>query len=86
MTVMQAKKSIDNVPLVIANSDQIIDFDIKNFIQDAITRNLDGSILVFRDKDRNPKWSFAKLDSEGFVERYGERSHIRIRNCGDLFF
>ena len=88
MTVMQAKKSIDkNVPLVIANSDQIIDFDIKNFIQDAITRNLDGSILVFRDKDRNPKWSFAKLDSEGFVERVAEKDPIsEFATVGIYFF
>jgi NDP-sugar pyrophosphorylase family protein len=76
-TVLHARKYIqNNNPVLIANSDQIVDFDINKFIQDCFDRDLDGSILVFRDKDRNPKWSFAKVDSRGLVEQVAEKEPI----------
>lgn len=76
-TVLQAKELINNqAPLIIANSDQIVDFDINNFINHAEIKNVDGSILAFIDKSKNPKWSYAEVDANGFVQRVVEKCPI----------
>ena len=54
-TVLHARSEIEtDKPLLIANSDQILDIDFNLFINDAIDRELDGSILVFKDKYKDP--------------------------------
>jgi NDP-sugar pyrophosphorylase family protein len=76
-TVLYAHKLINNnEPLLIANSDQVVDLSLAVFIEDCLNRNLDGSILTFEDIDRNPKWSFAKINSEGLVEYVREKSAV----------
>lgn len=76
-TVLYAKELIDNDDmLLIANSDQIVDVDIRNFIDDCVNRGLDGSILTFNDVERNPKWSFALTDTNGFVTSVKEKEAI----------
>jgi NDP-sugar pyrophosphorylase family protein len=76
-TVLYARKFINNnIPLLIANSDQIVDISIKDFIDDCLSRNLDGSILCFTDKERNPKWSFAKTNNDGLVSQVKEKEAI----------
>lgn len=73
-TVLYARKYIDNDdPLLIANSDQIVDMNIAHFIDDCAQRNLDGSILTFIDKHSDPKWSFAKLDEDRLVTEVQEK-------------
>lgn len=73
-TVLYARKYINNEePLLIANSDQIVDMNIGDFIDDCRKRNLDGSILTFIDKHSDPKWSFAKLDENGLVTEVQEK-------------
>lgn len=68
-SVLHARELIDNdVPLMIANSDQIIDININDYINDCKDRNLDGSILCFTDKEKSPKWSFVKMNNELIVE------------------
>jgi NDP-sugar pyrophosphorylase family protein len=62
--------------VVIANSDQIIDDCFTQFISDAKARSLDGSILTFIDAELNSKWSFAKVDSTGFVTEVQEKKAI----------
>jgi NDP-sugar pyrophosphorylase family protein len=76
-TVLYARKYINNdQPLLIANSDQIVDINIENFINDCTERSLDGSILTFEDAERNPKWSFAKIDNSGLVTEVKEKEAI----------
>jgi len=76
-TVLFARQIINNeYPLLIANSDQIVDFQISNFIEDCAYRNLNGSILTFNDLELNPKWSFAKIDENGFVVEVQEKKPI----------
>ncbi|WP_262410632.1 glycosyltransferase family 2 protein [Flavobacterium johnsoniae] len=68
-TVLYARKYINNeLPLLIANSDQIVDISIPDFINDCFDRDLDGSILTFKDIELNPKWSFAKLNDDLVIE------------------
>lgn len=76
-TVLLARKVYDSDnPMMVANSDQLVDFSVTDYINDCIDRNLDGSILVFRDPSMDPKWSFAKLDDEGLVTEVAEKKPI----------
>lgn len=70
---MQEKYINNNDPLLIANSDQIVDINIFDFINDCKNRNLDGSILTFVDEYKDPKWSFAKLDENSLVTEVKEK-------------
>lgn len=76
-TVLYARKYINNEdPLLIANSDQIVDIEIADFINDCKNRNLDGSILTFIDHLKDTKWSFAKLDNDNLVIEVKEKEVI----------
>lgn len=76
-TILHARKYINNnTPLLIANSDQIIENGIAGFINDCFQRSLDGSILTFNDESLNPKWSFAKTDDNGLVTEVQEKKPI----------
>jgi NDP-sugar pyrophosphorylase family protein len=76
-TVLYARTLINNTdPLLIANSDQIIDFDINLFINDCQNRNLDGSILCFKEPTLDLKWSYAKLDKNNLVINVKEKVAI----------
>ena len=73
-TVLYARKYINNDdPLLIANSDQIVDMNIGDFINDSSKRKLDGSILTFIDEFKDPKWSFAKIDGNNLVTEVKEK-------------
>ena len=87
-TVMHARKLIGNErPLLIANSDQIVDFKPQDFVEDCLTRNLDGSILTFIDKKRDPKWSFARIGDDGLVCEVKEKIAIsEIATVGIYLF
>lgn len=76
-TIALARPVLDpDAPMLIANCDQIIDFECAAYIRDAVSRDLAGSILVFHDKDRDPKWSFAKLGPDGLVTEVQEKKAI----------
>src|SRR4029078_3719421 len=62
-SVLLAEKYINNnIPLVIANCDQFLEWNSNDFIYKAKTENLDALISTFNDT--NPKWSFVKLNNE----------------------
>lgn len=74
-TVMHAHRLInDSTPLLIANSDQIVDMDIYRYICDSEARHLDGSVLCFRDNDI--KWSYARVNEEGMITEIREKEVI----------
>lgn len=87
-TVLFAKSFIDNnQPLIIANSDQIIEYSFKDFIKNAKTRNLSGSILTFIDDSKNPKWSYAKVNKKNIVVEVREKMPIsKYATIGIYFF
>jgi len=79
-TVLKAREFINNdQPLFIANSDQIVDIKISDFINDCFERNLDGSILTFIDNEKNPKWSFVKTNEQNLITEVKEKSPISDR-------
>ena len=87
-TILLAQREIDRAaPMLIANCDQIIDFDCRTFINDCVDRELDGSILVFREPNRSTKWSYAKLDDHGLVEEVREKIAISdLATVGIYYF
>ena len=74
-TVLLAKEFIDNdEPLVIANSDQFIEWNSLEFFYKMNEQNLDAGIVSFRAT--HPKWSYAKVDDSGFVTEVAEKNPI----------
>jgi len=74
-TVLVAKEFIDNnEPLVIANSDQFIEWSSLDFFYKMNEQNLDAGIVSFRST--HPKWSYAKVDENNFVTEVAEKNPI----------
>ena len=75
ITSLMAKEYINNdSPLIIANSDQIIDWSSRDFIYSLMSRNADGGILTFTST--HPKWSYAKINERGEVVEVAEKKPI----------
>lgn len=73
-TVLKARDLIDNdEPLMTANSDQYIDFDINDYIEHMDSHCLDGLIMTMKADD--PKWSYVKCDN-GYVIETAEKKVI----------
>lgn len=76
-TVLFARELINtDTPLLIANSDQLVDVDLGAYYEDARHRCLDGSILTFQDPFKDSKWSFARLDENNLVTEVREKVPI----------
>lgn len=74
-TTLLAKHLIDKEePLIIANSDQFVEWNNEEFIYASTTADLDGNILTF--KSTHPKWSYAKVDALGYVTEVAEKRPI----------
>lgn len=85
-TALLAKEFIDNKDhLVIANSDQYVEWNSCDFMYSSISNNLDGNILTFQTT--GTKWSYAKTDELGFVEEVAEKKEISNNaTCGIYYF
>ena len=74
-TALLAKDHIDvDAPLFFANSDQFVEWDSNEFLYKMNETNVDGGIVSF--KATHPKWSFAKVDENGFVTEVAEKNPI----------
>lgn len=74
-TALLTKEFIDNEnPLFFANSDQFVEWNSNDFMYKMQETNADGGIVTF--KATHPKWSFAKIDDNGFVTEVAEKNPI----------
>jgi dTDP-glucose pyrophosphorylase len=74
-TTLLAKKFINNdEPLVICNSDQVFDWNSNEFMYSMTADEVDAGLLTF--EATHPKWSFAKLGDDGFVNEVAEKNPI----------
>jgi HAD superfamily hydrolase (TIGR01509 family) len=74
-TTLLAKEYINNdAPLVMANSDQFVEWDSNEFMYKMIEQKVDGGIVTFTAT--HPKWSFAKVDEYGYVIEVAEKNPI----------
>jgi len=85
-TTLLAKELIDNdCPLLMANSDQYVEWDSSEFLYKMIEQNVDGGILTF--KSSHPKWSFARVDEYNNVIEVAEKNPISdIATVGIYFW
>lgn len=85
-TVLVAEELIDSsAPLVIANSDQLIDWDANQIMFGWQSTRVDAGVLVF--ESTHPKWSFVRLDQSDNVVEVAEKKPIsNIATVGVYYF
>jgi dTDP-glucose pyrophosphorylase len=83
-TTLLAKEYIDSdAPLLIANSDQYIEWDSCEFYH-SINTDIDGSIITFENV--HPKWSYVKLDDDGNVIQVAEKEVISNKATVGIYY
>jgi dTDP-glucose pyrophosphorylase len=85
VTTLLAKEFIDNdEPLVMANSDQFVEWNSNEVLYAFNADQIDGGILTF--EAYHPKWSYAKLDENGFVSEVAEKKVISNLATVGIYF
>ncbi len=85
-TALLAKEYINNDDdLLIANSDQIIDYESNNFL---LLKNMSSvDAIVFTFNAVHPKWSFVKVNSRNMIVEVAEKNPIsNIATCGIYWY
>lgn len=85
-TVLLAEKFINNdSPLFIANSDQFVEWNSNEFFYSMQGEGIDAGLTTFNSS--HPKWSFAKLDKNGYVCQVAEKDPISdIASVGFYYY
>jgi dTDP-glucose pyrophosphorylase len=84
-TTLLAKKLIDNDnPLVIANSDQFVEWNSNEVMYAFSADGIDGGILAFHAT--HPKWSYVSLDQYGFAKEIAEKKVISEHATVGIYF
>jgi dTDP-glucose pyrophosphorylase len=85
-TTLLAKKLInDDDELLIANSDQVVEYSAENFKLLKSLTNVDGIIFTFNAI--HPKWSFVRVNSRGIITELQEKNPIsNIATCGIYWY
>ena len=84
-TTLLAKELIDNdEPLLMANSDQFVEWNSNECLYAFTADAIDGGIVTF--KATHPKWSFAKIGDDGFVEEVAEKNPISDNATVGIYF
>jgi len=74
-STLLAKEYINNdYPLVMANSDQYVEWNSNECMYAFTADEIDGGILTF--EATHPKWSYAKTGADGFVSEVAEKKVI----------
>lgn len=74
-TTLLAEEYINNDnPLLIANSDQFMEWSSGEFYHSVNSPGIDGSIITFHNN--HPKWSYVKCDDYGNVKELKEKEVI----------
>tara|TARA_R100000406_G_scaffold95175_2_gene88754 strand:+ start:1342 stop:2055 length:714 start_codon:yes stop_codon:yes gene_type:complete len=85
-TALLAEKHIDvDEDLLIANSDQFIEYQKQNFVSLKNMTNADAIVWTFNAV--HPKWSFVKTNSRGYITEVAEKKPIsNIATCGIYWY
>jgi NDP-sugar pyrophosphorylase family protein len=85
-TALLAERYIDNdEDLLIANSDQFIEYEPENF--KSLKNLVNTDAIVFTFNAVHPKWSFVKTNSRGYVVEVAEKRPIsNIATCGIYWY
>jgi dTDP-glucose pyrophosphorylase len=84
-TTLLAKEYIDNNDaLLIANSDQFVDWNSNEFLYSMQAGEIDAGILTFESV--HPKWSFARVNEEGLVCEVAEKKPISNKATVGIYY
>jgi len=84
-TTLLAKNYINNKdPLIIANSDQYIEWNSSKALYNFMSKKIDGAILTF--DSIHPKWSYAKTRNNNTVEEVAEKKVISNNATVGVYF
>lgn len=84
-TTLLAKELINNdEPLLIANSDQFVEWNSNEFMYSMLDDGIDGSILTFTNS--HPKWSYVRQDENGFVTEVKEKEVISDKATVGIYY
>lgn len=84
-SILLAKEFINNGdPLIIANSDQYLEWDAYKFLYASMSDGVDGCISTFTNT--HPKFSYAKMDEDGYVVEVAEKKPISNNATTGLYF
>lgn len=84
-TTLLAEKYIDKKdPLIIANSDQFIEWNSSKVLYELSNKQFDGGIIVFNSL--HPKWSYAKTDENDIVTKVAEKNVISDNATVGIYF
>ena len=84
-TTLLAKEYIDNEnPLIIANSDQFVEWNSNEVLYAFSTEGVGGGILTF--ESTHPKWSYARTDQNGWVTQVAEKQPISINATVGIYY
>ena len=84
-TVLLAEEYIDNSEhLLIVNSDQYLEWNSNEFMYSMCADEIDGGISTFESV--HPRWSYAKLDDDGFVSEVAEKNPISKHATTGIYY
>ena len=84
-TTLLAKEFIDNdSPLVMANSDQFVEWNSNECLYAFNADGIDGGIVTFNSI--HSKWSYAKIGDDGFVSEVAEKKPISNNATVGIYF
>ncbi len=84
-TVLLAESYINNErPLIIANSDQVLDWNSNEFFYAMAHEECDGGIVTF--KSTHPRFSFAKRAENGLVCEVAEKRPISDNATAGIYY
>jgi len=84
-TTLLAKEFINSKdPLVIANSDQFVEWNSNECLYAFSADGIDAGIVTFEAS--HPKWSYARIGSDGFVSEVAEKKPISNEATVGIYF
>ncbi|MCR4641863.1 MAG: glycosyltransferase family 2 protein [Lachnospiraceae bacterium] len=83
-TCLMAVEEIDNDdPLIIANSDQVLDEDMNGILASFASREADAGLVTFRNV--HPRWSYARVEGDEVTE-VAEKRPISPHAIAGLYY
>jgi dTDP-glucose pyrophosphorylase len=84
-TTLLAKEFINTKePLLIANSDQYVEWNSNECLYAFTADEIDGGIVTFEAS--HPKWSYAKIGDNGFVTEVAEKKVISTEATVGIYY
>jgi NDP-sugar pyrophosphorylase family protein len=83
-TVEFVQNNLDmELPLVVANSDQYLDYKFDHFYECLCDGQMQGAVLTM--VDNNPKWSYASLDPNGDIVSIVEKVVVSVHATAGIY-